>query len=70
MKAIINDYEDKDIARLMREWTELTQKDFAASVFRSLDSIKKIETGQRNLYLHTFLEWVNKHNIKITIEKK
>ena len=70
MKAVLNDYDVKDIARMIREWTDNTQEGFANSVKRSYNSIRKIETGERNLYLHTLLEWAKIHNIKITMEKK
>ena len=70
MKIILNDYEPKDIAKMIRESTDLSQKEFAKTVNRSEHSIKKIETGQRNIYLHTLLEWAKIHNIKIILEKK
>ena len=70
MKIILNDYEVKDIAKMFRESTDLTQKEFAKTVNRSKDSIKKIESGQRNVYLHTLLEWADIHNIIITMENK
>ena len=49
MKIILNDYEPKDIAKMIRESTDLSQKEFAKTVNRSEHSIKKIETGQRNM---------------------
>lgn len=70
MKLILNDYKPNEIVKILREWTELSQEDFAKSVYRSKDSIKKIEIGQRNVYLHTFIEWAKIHNVKITMEKK
>ena len=70
MKMVINDYESKDIIRFMREWTELTQNEFAKTLHRSRESIAKIETGTRNCYLKTFLDIANKHGIKVTLEKK
>ena len=63
MKIILNKYETKDITKILREWTELTQQEFAETVNRSKDSIKKIEVGQRNIYLHTLIEWANIHGI-------
>ena len=69
MKMVINEYEAKDILRIMREWTELTQDEFAKSVGRGREGIAKIEAGTRNCYLKTFLDIANKHGIKITLEK-
>lgn len=70
MKIIANDYEPKDIIRIIREWTELTQKDFAKSINRTRDGIQKIESGKRGYNITTLLEIAKKHNIIITIEKK
>ena len=60
----------QDIVIMIREWNEQTQKEFAETVGKSYSTISKVETGYRNLYLHTFLEWCRINKIKITIEKK
>ena len=70
MKIIANDYEPKDIIRIIREWTELTQSDFAKSINRTRDGIQKIESGKRGYNISTLLDIAKKHNITITIEKK
>lgn len=70
MKIIANDYEAKDIIKIIREWTELTQKDFAKSINRTRDSIQKLESGKRGYNINTLLAIAKKHNIIITIEKK
>ncbi len=70
MKITANDYDAKDIIKIIREWTELSQKDFASSIGRSRDSINNIENGRNRIYLNTLLDIAKKHNIIITIEKK
>ena len=35
MKFIANDYTPKEIIRIIREWTELTQKEFGKTINRS-----------------------------------
>ena len=70
MKIIANNYSAPDIMRIIREWTELTQKDFATSVNRSRDGIQKYENGKRKYTFETFMIFCKKHNIKVTIEKK
>ncbi len=70
MKANITKMQTQDIVIMMREWSELTQVQFANHVGKSYSTISKVETGERNLYLHTFLEWCRLNNIDITIEKK
>jgi len=69
MKAEITKLDPKDILLLIREWNEETQEEFAKSVHRSYSSITKMETGDRNIYLHTFLEWCKLKDIKVTMEK-
>lgn len=70
MKIIANNYEANDIIKIIREWTGLTQKDFAKSINRTRDGIQKIETGKRGYNINTLLYIAKKHNLKITIEKK
>ena len=70
MKIIANDYEARDIMKIIREWTELSQKDFGKTINRSRDSINNIENGRNRVYFNTLLEIAKKHNIQIIIEKK
>ncbi len=70
MKIIANEYQAKDIVRMIREWTELNQKDFGNTLKRSRDSINNIENGRNRMYLNDFLDMCKKHNVKITIERK
>ena len=68
MKA--NDYEPKDIARIIREWTELSQKDFADSLHKSKRTVEAWEYGETVMNLRTFLKIAEMHNIEITLRKK
>lgn len=70
MKADITKMHTQDIVIMIREWCDDTQEQFAQSVNKSYSTISKVETGERNLYLKTFLEWCRKKNIKVTIEKR
>ncbi len=70
MRIIANDYQAKDIVRMIREWTELNQKDFGKTLSRSRDSINNIENGRNRMYLNDFMDMCKKHNVKIIIEKK
>ncbi len=70
MKADITKIPVQDIVIMLREWCNNTQEQFAQSVNKSYSTISKVETGERNLYLHTFLDWCKKKNITVTIEKK
>ena len=70
MKINANEYHAKDIIRIIREWTELNQKDFGKCINRSRDSINNIENGRNRMYLNDFISMCKKFNIKVTIEKK
>ena len=69
MKINANNYEAKDIIKIIREWTELSQTKFGESINRGRDSINNIENGRNKMYLNDFLEMCKIHNIKVTIEK-
>lgn len=69
MKIIANNYQSKDLIKIIREWCEMSQKDFAKTINRSRDSINNIENGRNRMFLNDFLDMCKKHNIKITIEK-
>lgn len=71
MKLVANDYEPKEVFKIIREWTGLTQEELAKELKRkSRHGIKEIETGSVRFYYETLLEICIKHNIKITFEKK
>lgn len=69
MKLKLNDFESEDIIRIMREWTGKTQKEFAESIDYKENSISKMETARRNVYLHIFIKMANKNGINIYMEK-
>ncbi len=69
MKINANNYEAKDIIKIIREWTELSQTKFGESINRGRDSINNIENRRNRMYLNDFLEMCKIHNIKVTIEK-
>lgn len=70
MKIVANDYTAPEIIRIIREWTELSQKEFGKTVHRSERGIQAFELGERNYSLRTLLQIANTHGITITIEKK
>ena len=72
MKLIIrkNRYTKGEIMRIIREWTGLTQKQFAQDIGKSEVSVQKYEADEVNYGIETLLEIVKKHDLVITIEKK
>ena len=69
MKIKANNYKAGEIMKIIREWTEMSQTEFAKSIKRSRDSINNIENGRNRIFLDTLLEIAKIHNITITIEK-
>lgn len=70
MKIIANNYTPKEIIKIIREWTELSQKDFGKTIHRSESGIQAFELGNRNYNMQTLIQIANTHGITITIEKK
>lgn len=68
MKA--NNYKPKEIIKFIREWTELTQNDFAKSIRRSKKTIEGYEYGTINVSLATFLKICKTHDVEVIIRKK
>jgi len=70
MKLKANDYEAKEIIKILREWTELTQKEFGKSIYMSGGAIQGYERGIRRFPVDVLLKIAKKHNLTITIESK
>lgn len=70
MKFVANDYKPNEIIKIIREWAELTQKEFAKEINKSKDTIQSYELGRNKMSLDTFIEIAKKYNLKITIEQK
>lgn len=69
MKLKANKYEPKDIMKIVREWTNKTQKEFGEDVKKSNEWVKANETGKTNYYFKDLLNICKKNNIDITISK-
>lgn len=70
MKIIANNYTPGETIKIIRQWTELSQKEFGKTINRGRDSIAKIESNQNKISFNKFMEIAKKHNLIITIEKK
>jgi ribosome-binding protein aMBF1 (putative translation factor) len=70
MKLNLNDYEPKEIIRIIREWTELTQKEFGKTINKKERTIQDYESGQIRYSAETLMQIAKIHNVTITIEKK
>lgn len=70
MKLNFNDYEPKDVIRIIREWTGLTQKEFGKTINKKERTIQDYEAGRIRYYSETLREICKVHNIEIIITKK
>ncbi len=70
MKIIANNYKEKEVIKILREWTELKQSDFGKSIGMSSSSIQSYERGVRKYKFETLMKIAKKYNYTITIEKK
>ncbi len=70
MKIKLNNYNTKDIIRIIREWTELDRADFGKSINKSAQTVKNYELGKSNYTVLLLKEIAQKYGLEITIEKK
>ena len=70
MKLNLCDYEPKDVIRIIREWTGLTQKEFGKSINKAERTIQDYESGRSRYYIDTLYMIAKVHNVEIFISKK
>ncbi len=70
MKIVANDYTPQEIARLLREATDMTQKEFGKTICRSERSVRSLESGTRHLTVQTLLNIAKAHKFKVIIMKE
>ena len=70
MKVILNKFEPKEIIKIIREWSELTQADFAKKINRSKDTVQSYELGRNKMSLDKFMEIAKNEDLIVTIEKR
>ena len=70
LKICLSDYEPKDVIRIIREWTKLTQKEFGKSIGKAERTIQDYEAGRSRYYIDTLYKIAEVHNIEIVITKK
>ena len=64
------DYNSKELFKIIREWTELSQEEFAKTISVSKGTVQNYEKGKRNYTFKTLMEICKKNNINIIFEKK
>ena len=69
MRINASKYEPKDVIKIVREWTNLTQKDFGKLINKSNEWVKANESGKTNFYFKDLLQIAKLNNIDIIITK-
>ena len=70
MEINLSNYDNKDIIKILREWTELTQKEFAESIGLKERTNRSYEAGDTIYNINTLRKISKVHKIKIIFEKK
>lgn len=70
MRLNMKDYTKGDAIRIIREWTNLTQKDFAKRIGKSKRTIEQYEAGTVNYGIEVLKKIAKEFDIDIIIEKK
>lgn len=66
----MKEYSKGEAIKIIREWTNLTQKEFAKQIGKSKRTVEQYEAGTVNYGIDTLLTIAKKFNINIIIEKK
>ena len=69
MRINASKYEPKEVMKIVREWTNLTQKDFGKLINKSNEWVKANESGKTNFYFKGLLQIAKLNNIDIIITK-
>lgn len=70
MKINMNEYNKGEIIKIIREWSELTQKDFAKKIGKSKRTVEEYESNRVSYSIDTLKKIAEIFNLSITIEKK
>ena len=70
MKIKCNDYDVKDIIRIMRDTSGKTQMEFAKSIKKTRGWVAQVESGKINILLKDFLKLAKIYNIDIIMKEK
>ena len=70
MRLNMKDYTKGEAIRIIREWTSLTQKDFAKRIGKSKRTIEQYEARTVNYGVEVLKTIAKEFDIDIVIEKK
>jgi len=69
MKINLKDYDSGDFIKILRQWSGLTQEEFAELLGKSTRTIQDYEAGVINYKIDILKKIINKMNINIIAEK-
>ncbi len=70
MKINAKDYKPNEIIKFLRQYTNLTQKEFAKKAKLSKSSIEKYEYGMVNYTFETLMQIAELNDLEIIIQSK
>lgn len=70
MELNTNKYKPKEILKFIREYTNMTQKEFAKSINKSEAWQQSNELGRTNYYFKDLIEITKKYDMEIIIKTK
>lgn len=70
MKIIANNYKPNEVIKIIREWSEKTQQEFADGLNKNKNTIQSWELGRNKMTFNTLMEIAKKENLIITIERR
>ncbi len=69
MKIVANNYSEKDVMKILREWSGQKQPEFGKSIGLSGMTIQGYERGIRKYKFETLMKIAEKYGYTVTIEK-
>lgn len=70
MRLNMKDYSRAETMKIIREWSELTQKEFAKAIGKSKRTVEQYESGDIDYNISTLIKIAKEFNIDIILEKK
>lgn len=70
MRLVANNYNSKDVFKIMREWSGLKQGEFAQTLGVSRMTVQSYERGVRRYTFETLLKVADLYGYNIIIQKK
>lgn len=70
MKVNLSEYSQGEIMKIIREWTDLTQEEFAKEMGKSKRTIEDYEAGRVNYNIKFIKKIMDHFDIEVIIKKR